>query len=81
MILFHKEPGFGYQFQARHVADCLRMGLTESPVMSHEDSLLIMETMDRIRAVAGIRYDRGLKNSLISADTGNFRLFNQTSIQ
>lgn len=56
MIHFHKEPGFGYQFQARHVADCLRMGLTESPVMSHEDSLLIMETMDRIRSVAGIRY-------------------------
>ncbi len=56
IILFHKEPGFGYQFQARHVADCLRMGLTESPVMRHEDSLLMMETMDRIRSVAGIRY-------------------------
>lgn len=32
-------------------------GLTESPVMSHNDSLLLMETLDAIRAKAGIRYD------------------------
>jgi predicted dehydrogenase len=57
IIPFHKEPGFGYQYQARHVGDCLRMGITESPVMSHEDTLLLMETLDRIRAIAGIRYD------------------------
>jgi len=57
IIPFHKEPGFGYQFQARHVGDCLRMGITESPVMSHSDTLLLMETLDRIRAVAGIKYD------------------------
>ncbi len=56
-IPFHKEPGFGYQYQARHVGDCLRQGLNESPVMSHSDSLLLMETLDRIRAAAGIRYD------------------------
>jgi predicted dehydrogenase len=56
IIPFSKEPGFGYQYQARHVGDCLRMGLTESPVMSHEDTLLIMETLDRIREAAGIKY-------------------------
>ncbi len=56
IIPFSKEPGFGYQYQARHVADCLRIGLTESPVMSHADTLLIMETLDRIRKAAGIRY-------------------------
>jgi hypothetical protein len=33
------------------------MGLTESPVMSFQDSLLLMETLDRIREVAGIKYD------------------------
>jgi predicted dehydrogenase len=57
IIPHHSEPGFGYQYQARHVCDCLRQGLTESPVMSHADTLLIMETLDRIRAAAGIRYD------------------------
>jgi predicted dehydrogenase len=56
IIPFHKEAGSGYQFQARHVVECLRMGLTESPVMRHEDSLLLMETMDRIRSVIGLRY-------------------------
>jgi predicted dehydrogenase len=57
VIAYHREPGFGYQFEARHVSDCLRMGLTESPVMSFQDSLLLMETLDRIREVAGIKYD------------------------
>jgi predicted dehydrogenase len=51
-----KEPGSGYQYEARHVGDCLRQGLTESPVMTHADSLLLMETLDRIREVAGIHY-------------------------
>jgi predicted dehydrogenase len=56
VIPVHKEEGSGYQYEARHVGDCLRKGLTESPVMTHADTLLIMDTMDRIRAVAGIHY-------------------------
>ena len=52
-----KEEGFGYQFEARHVGECLRKNLIESPIMSHADSLLLMETMDRIRAKCGIRYE------------------------
>jgi len=57
IIPHYSEPGFGYQYQARHVCDCLRQRLTESPVMSHADTLLIMETLDRIREAAGIVYD------------------------
>jgi predicted dehydrogenase len=60
IIPVHKESGSGYQYEARHVGDCLRKGLTESPVMTHADSLLIMETMDRIRSAAGIRYPTDL---------------------
>ena len=56
IIPFEKEPGWGYQFEIRHVHECLRKGLTESPVMTLGESLLIMETLDRIRAKAGIRY-------------------------
>ena len=56
VIPFEKEPGFGYQYEARHACECLRMGMTESPVMRHQDSLLLMETLDRIREAAGIRY-------------------------
>jgi predicted dehydrogenase len=50
------EEGFGYQFEARHVGDCLRKGFTESLVMSLDDSLMLMETLDKIRKIAGIRY-------------------------
>lgn len=51
-----KEPGFGYQYEARHVNDCLKKGLTESPVMTFADTLLLMATLDKIRAAAGLRY-------------------------
>ncbi len=57
IIPFDKEEGFGYQFEARHVGECLRMELTESPVMSLDDTLLMMETLDRIRSAAGLHYD------------------------
>ncbi len=51
-----REDGFGYQFEARHVAECLRSGMIESPAMSHADSILLMDTLDRIREKCGIRY-------------------------
>lgn len=53
----HREGGFGYQFQTRHVSECLRNNLIESTVMSHADSLLLMETLDRIRETCGIKYE------------------------
>jgi predicted dehydrogenase len=51
-----REEGYGYQFEARHVTECLRDGLKESPVMSFNDSMLLMETLDRIRDRCGIKY-------------------------
>lgn len=51
-----REDGNGYQFEARHVTECLQKGLTESPVLTHADTLLLMETLDRIRKACGIRY-------------------------
>ncbi|HEY8733903.1 MAG TPA: hypothetical protein VIL90_05010, partial [Puia sp.] len=56
IIPVQSEPGSGYQYEARHVGECLRKGLIESPLMTLSDSMLIMETMDRIRAAAGIHY-------------------------
>ncbi len=55
-IEVHREEGYGYQFEARHVSECLRKGLTESPIMSHKDSMLLIETLDRLRASCGIKY-------------------------
>lgn len=55
-IRVKKEKGYGYQFEARHVNECLRQGLIESPVWRHDDTLGLMRTLDRIRQVAGIIY-------------------------
>lgn len=52
----HREEGAGYQFEARHVNACLKKGLTESPIMTHADTLMLMETLDRIRVACDIRY-------------------------
>jgi len=51
-----REDGYGYQFEARHVGECLRQGLTESPVMTHADTLQLMHTLDEIRKICGITY-------------------------
>lgn len=57
VLNYEKENGWGYQYEIRHVNECLKKGLTQSPVMSHADTLLLMEMLDEIRRVAGIRYD------------------------
>src|SRR5260221_8547233 len=55
-IEFEKVLGNGYEYEAQHVTDCLLQGLKESPLMKHADTLLLMETLDRIRKKAGIHY-------------------------
>jgi predicted dehydrogenase len=47
---------FGYDFEAKHVMDCLASGLTESPLWSLTDSLNLMTLLDNVRAEAGISY-------------------------
>jgi predicted dehydrogenase len=48
--------GNGYNYEAEEVMHCLREGRTESELMSHSDSLLLMEVMDWVRKEAGIQY-------------------------
>ena len=55
-IAFEKALGNGYEYEAQHVTDCLLQDLKESPVIKHEDTLLLMETLDRVRAKAGLKY-------------------------
>ncbi|MEO6976811.1 MAG: Gfo/Idh/MocA family oxidoreductase, partial [Mucilaginibacter sp.] len=53
VIPVEKEGGVGYQYEARHVNDCLKRGLTESDIIPFADTLLLMETLDKIREIAG----------------------------
>ncbi len=55
-IPFESASGYGYEYEARHVNECLKMNLTESPVLTHDLTLLLMQTLDIIRAKAGIKY-------------------------
>ena len=55
--------GNGYNYEAAEVHRCLRAGLLESEVMPLDESLAIMETMDRIRDQWGLRYPMERRNS------------------
>ncbi|MFD2936018.1 Gfo/Idh/MocA family protein [Spirosoma flavum] len=46
----------GYDYEARHVMQCLAEGLIESPLWSLDDSLNLMALLDAIRVEAGIIY-------------------------
>jgi predicted dehydrogenase len=46
----------GYQYEAAEVGRCLEQGLLESPVMPLDETMTIMETLDRVRAVFGLVY-------------------------
>lgn len=48
--------GRGYVHEIDHVHDCLKAGLTESPVMTHLMSRQIASLMDQIRSLTGITY-------------------------
>lgn len=56
VITVDKEAGIGYHYEIRHVNECLKKGLIESPVMTHADTLLLMEILDLIRKKARIEY-------------------------
>ncbi len=48
--------GNGYNYQAAAVMDCLRAGEQQSPVMPLDESLAIMQLLDRLRTQIGLVY-------------------------
>lgn len=48
--------GNGYHYQALEVAERVRAGDLESPVIPHEESLAILRTMDTLRGEWGVHY-------------------------
>ena len=59
-----EEPivGNALNYEAEEVMRCLREGLKESPFMPLDESIQIMETMDKIRKPWGLVYPNDLKN-------------------
>jgi predicted dehydrogenase len=48
--------GNGYNYEAAEVMRCLRAGLLESEIMPLDETLSLMQTLDKIRAPWGLRY-------------------------
>ena len=48
--------GNGFNYEAAEVMRCLRSGRTESDVLPLDETLAVMQTMDRIRKPWGLRY-------------------------
>ena len=46
----------GFAYEVRHFCECIKKGMTESPVIPHADSLAALEAMDAFRAQIGLRY-------------------------
>ena len=58
------DGGWGYQYEASHVMQCLDEGRIESNIMTWQNTLDMMETLDRIRIDAGIFFPEHDKNLL-----------------
>lgn len=54
IIETEKGEGLGYQHEAQHATDCLLAGITESTIIPHADTITLMQTLDKIRTLAGI---------------------------
>ena len=46
----------GYEYEAIEVGRCLRAGLSESPIISLDESLALMQILDQLRGQFGLRY-------------------------
>ena len=48
--------GNGFEEQIGHFCDCVRQGLSESPVLPHAQTLKTIALSDRIREIIGVTY-------------------------
>ena len=57
---FNFQNSAGLAFEAQHVRHCLIHGLTESPKVTHEETLTIAKIMEEIRKQVGVVYDQDI---------------------
>jgi predicted dehydrogenase len=48
--------GNGYEYEAAEVAQCVREGKLESDLVTQEETLAIMQSMDTVREQCGVKY-------------------------
>ena len=55
------EPGFGYQYEAKHVMECLNEQKIESEIFTWEKSLKLINMLDTLRLKTGITYPQAIE--------------------
>ena len=50
--------GYGYGYELAHVVDCLRQGITESPMVSYINSIDLMHLLDTVRNLIEVKFDQ-----------------------
>ena len=55
-IPFNYTTSAGLRYEAQHLRECLLKGLTESPVISLDETLLLAELMESVRKQVGVDY-------------------------
>ncbi len=46
----------GFEYEVAEACRCVRLGLTESPILPLDETVAIVDTMDQLRALWGVRY-------------------------
>ena len=59
---FPMPQGHGTHWEVDAAARCLRDGKLEDDMMPWEESMLIMEAMDKVREIAGLRYPESVES-------------------
>jgi predicted dehydrogenase len=55
-VITCEKQGYGYQYEAEHVQECLAQGLTESPLLPLQFTQELMQQLDTIRQQIDLRY-------------------------
>lgn len=56
LIEVEKAKGIGFEYEAQHATDCLLAGKMESDLMTFEESLVLIQLLDQVRAKGGLAY-------------------------
>lgn len=59
---FAMPAGHGMHWEADAAARCLRDGRLEEEMMPLEESIVVMEAMDRVRELSGLRYPEAIES-------------------
>ncbi len=57
ILKFPYGEGENFKFEITHAMDCIAEGKTESPILPLAETLVILQTMDALRAQWGLKYD------------------------